>query len=66
MDGNPFHCDLPEDLDCHLKIIDGIVHVYKEQESVDRNEPFEWPYPDLTTFLADQNIMFALIADGPL
>lgn len=44
----------------------GVCHVYKDGEALEREEPIEWPYPDLHSFHADQNLMFALIADGPL
>ena len=29
-------------------------------------ESFSWPHPNLEDFLKDQNMMFALISDGPL
>ncbi len=47
-------------------MVDGVCHVYKDRQALERDEPIEWPYPELSSFLADQNLMFALIADGPL
>jgi len=63
---DPFDIKFQENLGCLFKPHKGVFYVYRDQDSLDRNEPIEWPYPDLRTFLADQNIMFALIADGPL
>ena len=50
----------------NFQMKNGVCYVYKDREALEREEPIEWPYPDLKTFLADQNLMFALIADGPL
>jgi len=51
---------------CKLKIKQGVVHVYKDQEQMDKDEPLDWPYCDVQTFLADQNLMYCFIIDGPL
>ena len=66
MDGNPFACPIEESLGCELRMEGGVMHIYKNEEMLEANKPIELPYPELATFLADQNIMFALIADGPL
>ena len=66
MDGDPFKIDFQEDLGCHLKFVDGVCHVYKDGESLERGEPVDFPYPELPSFLKDQSLMFAFISDGPL
>ena len=63
---NPFECEFQSDLGCKFKAIDGVYHVYRDQESLDKDEDIEWPYPDLDTFLADHFLLFALMTDGPL
>lgn len=42
------------------------MYVYENEEAVKNNTPLELPYVQPKTFLADQNIMYALISDGPL
>ncbi|XP_021362572.1 AMP deaminase 2-like isoform X5 [Mizuhopecten yessoensis] len=67
MSGDPFHiAEMPENVGCVIKMKGGVPYVYKDQEAFDRQEPLEWPYPDVKTFLADLNMMYAFISDGPL
>ncbi|KAJ8311216.1 hypothetical protein KUTeg_011232, partial [Tegillarca granosa] len=47
--GDPFACDLQESVNCHIKMVQGVVYVYKDPESLEKNEPFEWPYVDRET-----------------
>jgi AMP deaminase len=42
------------------------MHIYKDRDALDKDQPMEFPYPKLAEFLVDQNIMFALMADGPM
>ena len=55
-----------ESVGCKLKMKQGVVHVYKDEETLQKDEPLDWPYVDVQTFLADQNLMYCLISDGPL
>lgn len=65
---NPYNIggDLPEELPCIFAMKNGIMYVYESQEKLEKNEPLEWPYPDVKSFVADQNILYALMVDGPL
>ncbi|XP_072049506.1 AMP deaminase 2-like isoform X2 [Amphiura filiformis] len=65
-EGDPFKIDVPDDLNCVLKTVQGVVHVYQSQEAFEKGEPVELPYPDRATFLADMNKLMALIANGPI
>ena len=65
-EGDPFEVDFPDDLNCVLKTVQGVVHVYQSQEMFEKGEPIELPYPDRQTFLADMNKLMALIANGPM
>ncbi|XP_064650664.1 AMP deaminase 2-like isoform X3 [Lineus longissimus] len=62
----PFHIDFPDTANCLLKMKGGIAHVYKDEESLQRDEPIDFPYIDREQFLADQSLMMAFISDGPL
>lgn len=42
------------------------MHVYRTQADADSGTQLEWVYPDLKTFLKDQNLLYTFIADGPL
>ncbi|XP_013422045.1 AMP deaminase 2 [Lingula anatina] len=63
---DPFHIEFPDAVGCHFKLRHGVMYVYKDQECVERDEPIEWPYPDLETFIDDHNLMCVLMSDGPL
>lgn len=47
-------------------MVHGVMRVYRDKTTMEQNKPFDWQYPDLATFLNDQNIMYTLISDGPL
>lgn len=53
-------------VECCLKMVQGLMYVYENEEAMKNNTPLELPYVQPKTFLADQNIMYALISDGPL
>jgi hypothetical protein len=55
-----------DDMACMMRMEEGIMRIYQDQQALDHNEPIEWPYPDRATFLADQNLMLVLMTDGPL
>ena len=63
---DPFAMDLPDPITCELRMVDGVVHVYEDEEKAAKNEPIELAYPDRATFLADSNKLLALIANGPM
>ncbi|KAK9880599.1 hypothetical protein WA026_011838 [Henosepilachna vigintioctopunctata] len=44
----------------------GVFEVYENEEALAKNQPCDFPYPNIDTFLADMNAMCNLIADGPL
>ncbi|KAJ8784745.1 hypothetical protein J1605_008096 [Eschrichtius robustus] len=64
---DPFRTDnLPENLGYHLKMKDGVVYIYPNEEAASKEEPKPLPYPNLDTFLDDMNFLLALIARGPV
>ncbi|BFZ14415.1 hypothetical protein BsWGS_17454 [Bradybaena similaris] len=64
--GDPFKVRFLPSANCILKFQNGVMCVYPDQESADNNKPFDWPHPHVEEFINDQNMMFALISDGPL
>ena len=63
---DPFQCDMPGDAGFLVRPVQGVMHVYRDEEALLNEEPQEWPYPNLAEFLHDQNIMYALMTDGPM
>ncbi|XP_048774179.2 AMP deaminase 2-like isoform X7 [Ostrea edulis] len=63
---DPFDMEVPTGVECCLKMVQGLVYVYENEEAMEKGTPLELPYVHPKTFLADQNIMYALISDGPL
>ncbi|XP_025100390.1 AMP deaminase 2-like isoform X4 [Pomacea canaliculata] len=64
--GDPFSCEYQESVGCVLRMEEGVMHVYRTQADADSGTQLEWVYPDLKTFLKDQNLLYTFIADGPL
>lgn len=64
--GDPFDLPMLDNLNFSLKMVDGVMHVYENDDSMAQDKPIEWPYPDRQSYLAELNIMLSLISDGPL
>jgi len=65
----PFDVPIPADSGHRLKMVAGVMHVYRDDDALarDEHESLDWlPSIKKEEFLADQNLLFALIADGPL
>lgn len=43
----------------------GVMHVYRDAVAMEADDPV-WEVPDRLEFLTDQNILFMILADGPL
>lgn len=57
--------NIPENLNYELKMKDGIMQVYDNDEALRNEQPHDLPYPDLETFAIDLSDVLAMIADGP-
>ncbi|XDV49031.1 hypothetical protein PO909_018359 [Leuciscus waleckii] len=53
--------NMPPGLGYTCKMVDGVVHVYTHNSS-----ELDLPYPDLQEYIADMNMMMALIINGPV
>ncbi|XP_036199742.1 AMP deaminase 2 isoform X1 [Myotis myotis] len=63
------HCEpstMPGDLGLGLRMVRGVVHVYTRREPDEQCSEVELPYPDLQEFVADVNVLMALIINGPI
>lgn len=69
-DQHPYEvCDpstMPPDLGFGLKMVDGVVHVYTKRDVIDMSTELDLPYLDLSEFVADMNVLMALIINGPI
>lgn len=57
---------MPGDLGLGLRMVQGVVHVYTRREPDVHCSEVELPYPDLQEFVADVNVLMALIINGPI
>ncbi|KAG9463348.1 hypothetical protein GDO78_021936, partial [Eleutherodactylus coqui] len=57
---------MPPDLGFVLKMVEGVVHVYTKYDIMDKNTELDLPYLDLSEFVADMNVLMALIINGPI
>jgi hypothetical protein len=60
---DPFNRELPPAADYELKMVNGVMHVYHPGGG---DQLAFGPIHGIMEFIADQNMLFALIADGPL
>ncbi|XP_028431415.1 AMP deaminase 2 isoform X3 [Perca flavescens] len=58
--------NMPADTGYGCKMVDGVVHVYTKITNMDKSTELDLPYPDLTEYIGDMNVMMALIINGPV
>ncbi|XP_033118747.1 AMP deaminase 2-like isoform X3 [Anneissia japonica] len=64
--GNPFQNPILSEICCELKMVEGVVQVFESASCSEQQEVINLPQPDRESFLADMNILMALIANGPI
>ncbi|XP_023269853.1 AMP deaminase 2-like isoform X2 [Seriola lalandi dorsalis] len=57
--------NMPPDTGYGCKMVDGVVRVYTKKNNMESTE-LDLPYPDLKEYIADMNVMMALIINGPV
>ncbi|XP_063072054.1 AMP deaminase 2 isoform X4 [Engraulis encrasicolus] len=57
---------MPSDMGYGCKMVDGVIHVYTKKNSMDKSTELDLPYPNLQEYIADMNVMMALIINGPV
>ncbi|XP_063065701.1 AMP deaminase 2 [Engraulis encrasicolus] len=57
---------MPSDMGYGCKMVNGVIHVYTKKNKMDMSTELDLPYPDLQEYIADMNVMMALIINGPV
>uniref|UniRef100_A0A3Q4AA36 Uncharacterized protein n=1 Tax=Mola mola TaxID=94237 RepID=A0A3Q4AA36_MOLML len=57
---------MPPDIGYGCKMVDGVMHVYTSRNRMEKSTELDLPYPDLQEYIADMNVMMALIINGPV
>uniref|UniRef100_A0A8C9XJY6 AMP deaminase n=1 Tax=Sander lucioperca TaxID=283035 RepID=A0A8C9XJY6_SANLU len=57
---------MPHDMGYGYKMVDGVMHVYTTRNIMEKSTELDLPYPDLQEYIADMNVMMALIINGPV
>nr|XP_040049579.1 AMP deaminase 2 isoform X2 [Gasterosteus aculeatus aculeatus] len=63
---NPDPASMPPDAGYGCKMVDGVMHVYTTRSALEKGTELDLPYPDLQEYIADMNVMMALIINGPV
>uniref|UniRef100_A0A8C4ZXJ4 AMP deaminase n=1 Tax=Gadus morhua TaxID=8049 RepID=A0A8C4ZXJ4_GADMO len=58
--------NMPADTEYSCEMVDGVVHVFNRKSPTEKGTLLDLPYPDLKEYIADMNIMLALIINGPV
>nr|XP_043879320.1 AMP deaminase 2-like isoform X2 [Solea senegalensis] len=58
--------NMPADTGYGCQMVNGLVHVYTNNNNMDKGAELDLPYPDLKEYIADMNVMMALIINGPV
>uniref|UniRef100_H3DAX4 AMP deaminase n=1 Tax=Tetraodon nigroviridis TaxID=99883 RepID=H3DAX4_TETNG len=57
---------MPGDTEYGCKMVGGVLHVYTKKTNMDKSTELDLPYPDLKEYIADLNVMMALVINGPV
>ncbi|KAJ7999120.1 hypothetical protein DPEC_G00212110 [Dallia pectoralis] len=57
---------MPADIGYTCKMVGGVMHVYTKNSPADKSTELDLPYPVLKEYIADMNVMMALIINGPV
>lgn len=57
---------MPLDMGFGCKMVDGVMHVYSKSSQMDKSSELDLPYTDLQEYIADMNVLMALIINGPV
>ncbi|XP_058487438.1 AMP deaminase 2-like isoform X2 [Solea solea] len=58
--------NMPADTGYGCQMVNGLVHVYTNNNNMDKGAELDLPYPDLKEYIADMNVMMSLIINGPV
>ncbi|XP_036844835.1 AMP deaminase 2 [Oncorhynchus mykiss] len=57
---------MPPDVGYGCRMVNGVVHIYTNKDTMEKSTELELPYPDLQDYINDMNVMMALIINGPV
>ncbi|XP_029574253.1 AMP deaminase 2 isoform X3 [Salmo trutta] len=57
---------MPPDIGYGCKVVNGVVHIYTNKDTMEKSTELELPYPDQQDYINDMNVMMALIINGPV
>uniref|UniRef100_A0A4W5KZ60 AMP deaminase n=1 Tax=Hucho hucho TaxID=62062 RepID=A0A4W5KZ60_9TELE len=57
---------MPLNIGYGCKMVNGVVHIYTNKDTMEKSTELELPYPDLQDYINDMNVMMALIINGPV
>ncbi|XP_068453595.1 AMP deaminase 2 isoform X1 [Clinocottus analis] len=57
---------MPHDMGYGCKMVDGVMHIYTTKDIMEKSTELDLPYPNLQEYIADMNVMMALIINGPV
>ena len=63
---NPWNVEVYDSKGYIIKSNRGVFQVYENSDKVDLNEPKDYQYPLLETYISDLNKVCMMMADGPL
>lgn len=63
---NPWNAEVYDSKGYILKANKGVFQVYENDDKLRANEPKDYQYPLLETFISDLNKVCMMMADGPL
>nr|UAW06711.1 deaminase [Kerria lacca] len=63
---NPWHIEFYESKGLLFKAVNGVFHIYENEEALAKNKPRDYQYPLLETYISDLNKICMMMADGPL
>lgn len=63
---DPWDCPDVPNSNYLFEFYNGVYHVYKDKEALEKKEALKFPYPDLNEFVSDMHRLCGMIADGPL
>ncbi|CAL8338767.1 unnamed protein product [Merluccius merluccius] len=58
--------NMPADTEYSCEMVNGVIHVFTKKSPTEKGTVLDLPYPDLKEYIADMNVMMALIINGPV
>lgn len=63
---DPWNIEVPDGTKYILRVDNGIVGIYQDEDDLSKSKPVNYPYPPLHEFIDDIRTICDMITDGPL